>query len=149
MPLKTTRSWPAVFAAFPNRIPSSTSVFPAPASLRRRLKKSRVLPWTSLPKQSSKQRSKLRAWVKWLVPLPQNVSAFRLASSICRLHRRLLLGTPLRRFWKKSVSNKSALTARRQLLPCSTMPLKRAASWLAVTSADCRAHSSPFPKMPG
>lgn len=27
--------------------------------------------------------------------------------------------------------------------------VKRAASWLAVMSADCRAHSSPFPKMPG
>lgn len=27
--------------------------------------------------------------------------------------------------------------------------VKKAASWLAVTSADCRAHSSPFPKMPG
>lgn len=95
-----------------------------PGVVKKALEKVRVLPWTSLPKQSSKQRSKLRAWVKWLVPLPQNVSAFRLASSICRLHRRLPLGTPLRRFWKKSVSNKSALTARRQLLPCSTMPLK-------------------------
>lgn len=95
-----------------------------PGVVKKALEKSRVLPWTSLPKRSSKQRSKLRAWVKWSVPLLQNVSAFRLASSICRLRRRLPLGTPLRRFWKKSVLNKSALTARRQLLPCSTMPLK-------------------------
>ena len=120
-----------------------------PGVVKKALEKVKGASMDVVPKRSSKQRSKLRAWVKWLVPLPQNVSAFRLASSICRLHRRLPLGTPLRRFWKKSVSNKSAHTARRQLLPCSTMPLKRAASWLAVTSADCRAHSSPFPKMPG
>lgn len=125
-----------------------TSVFPDQESLRRRLKKSRALPWTLLPKRSSKQRSKSRAWDKWSVPLLQSASAFRSASSTCRLPRRLPLVIPLPRFWKKSVSNKSALTARRQLLPCSTMLLKRAASWPAATLAVCRAHSSPFQKMP-
>ncbi len=92
-------------------------------------------------------RSRSPVWVSWSARSPHSVWASRPASSICRSRQRRLSVTPWRVFWRRSVWNAAAHTARRQFLRCSTTQSKKAASWRPHRSAACPAHSSRYRRM--